>query len=342
MGMRDGTAPPRGGVTNSRPNDKNVVADAEVAGGGAVCSDAGIDTVRFRLRLASSARESLARGSKGGRAHDGPRGELWTHTGTARVGAYPDGLVYVEGRAAALLERNADCHDLLAPADLPLAERAARAQLEAVGVPADEHVTLGRVDLAGELRFSRGDEGIAFLHALRALDVPWGKVGSEGGKGGAIETVYVRGMNGRTVHARAYDKGVESQTDAPGRRVRYERQHRARKAREQTVAQFLAGDLRAHFLGRLVKYQATDRVVVSDVVGALDALTECSIAATKRNRLAGYLIFGRAGMHVRARQRYDAELRSLGIALDPTVPDRLTVPVGRHLQALASAWPEAA
>lgn len=58
--------------------------------------------------------------------------------------------------------------------------------------------------------------GLEFLRALSYVDIPWLKVGTEGGKRDRLETVYHRNMRGRSVALRCYDKGVESDTCAAG------------------------------------------------------------------------------------------------------------------------------
>jgi hypothetical protein len=114
---------------------------------------------------------------------------------------------------------------------------------------------------------------------------------------------------------------------------------RFRKAREQSVSQFLDGDLRASFVGRLRKVADLGDVVVCDVVEAIQRLGELDITAARRDRLAGFLVFGGRGDYKSsswfARR---AELRELGIAVDPARAGRLVVPVGRHLRVLASMW----
>jgi hypothetical protein len=311
-----------GGSTNSRPSAKN----------GALGTAHGVDTVRFRFREGNDAYLRLRSRPDG--CEQGVRGELWWREGAARVGVYPDGLVTVEGRAAALVAGDRGDHSLLEPGRLLLAERAAAGLVAAATRP-----TLGRVDLAGELRFGDGREGLAFLQALSSIDVPWCKVGIEGRRGDSVETVYARSTNGRSVLWRAYDKGVESDTAAPGERIRWERQIRMRKVREQTVEQFLEGDLRAAFVGRLRRVASIGDVVVADVVGAVERLGELALPPTKRDRLTGYLLWGGRGDYApRTAQRLRAELRELGVGLDSAQPVRLVVPVGRHLRTLAAMW----
>src|SRR5579875_3535484 len=99
---------PQGGGTSSRPDDKNVVA--------------GVDTLRLRWREDREVYERWRRRPQG--CYEGARGELWDRLpGTgARVGVLPDGLVYVEGRVAALLHGEDD-HSLVPAGRLPLAAR---------------------------------------------------------------------------------------------------------------------------------------------------------------------------------------------------------------------------
>jgi hypothetical protein len=319
----------QGGRANSRPTLRNESA---------LGADHGIDTVRFRFREGREAYESLRRHPEG--VHDGARGAVSRPGGLGWVFAYPDGMVAVEGRAAALASSSAENHGLLPPADLALAEQAARSVAEGQGVKIESGATLGRIDLASELRFADGDHGTAFLHALSSIDSPWCKAGTEGRKRGHLETVYLRDVKGRSIKLRGYDKGVESETAEPGTRIRLERQIRARKSREQSVAQFLDGSLRDRFLGRELRgLVALDSVVVADVVGAIEALGERCRSAQQRDLLAGFLIFGARDDYSDATwYRRASALRRLGIAIDPTRPERSEVPVGRYLRALAAPW----
>lgn len=311
----------QGGSTNSRPS--------AIFG-----TRAGVDTIRVRLRESNAA---FLRLREQGLWNLGARGEHWQKRGSARVGVYPDGMVYVEGRAAAILSGDPDDHRLLEPGQLL---PAAQAAVRLTGIAPTSEPTLGRADLAAEVRFARGDEGRAFLHGLASVNVPWCKVGVEGRKGEAIETVYGRSVQGKSILWRAYDKGVEAELAAPGELIRFERQQRFRKQREQTVAQYLAGDLRAQYVGRLEKLREIDEVVVCDVVSALGVLAGKDIPATRRDRLAGFLLFGAAREQYPRRTWYrlTAELRELGLAIHPAARRPVVVPVGRVLDVLASQW----
>lgn len=307
----------------------------------ALCSDKGIDTVRFRWRGNPEAYRVFQRRPEG--TIEGYRGERFVQTPLGRIGAYPDGMVYMEGRAAAIVAQDREDHSLLPVQGVTAAERVARTLVQAHGapVPSDEEARLGRIDLAAELRFSDSRAGSAFLHSLGSLDVPWCKSRVDGRKGDHIETVSFHGTRGATIYLRAYDKGVESGTARPGTRIRVERQKRYRKDKEMTSADFSnVVDIRKAYLGREFALLADlPSATVCDVPAALDTLLATAKTWRQFERLAGYICAGDYIEYPRdksyARQ---AELRSLGIFVDPTQRERLEVPVGRYLETLASAW----
>ncbi len=316
---------PQGGGTSSRPDDKNVVA--------------GVDTLRLRWREDREVYERWRRRPQG--CYEGARGELWDRLpGTgARVGVLPDGLVYVEGRVAALLHGEDD-HSLVPAGRLPLAARVTAERLAELGVRVEAEPAVGRADLAAELRFEDGRDGHAFLIALGAVNVPWHET-SIHAKGQRVQSVAV--TSGRAIQHRAYDKGLESGTDEPGRRVRLERQLRLKKRDEQTVEQFATSDLRARFLGRLAVFESAPPVAIVDAGGAIDRLAELAQAGvcswSQRNRLTGVLVHGLYAMPLRARQRAESELRDLGIAVQPgRSAQRLVIPIAPRLRELADAW----
>lgn len=306
---------------------------------GAMCSDKGVDTVRFRWRGDNDTYKGFQRRPEG--YIQGYRGEAFTQTKLGRIGVFPDGLVYLEGRAAAILQGDPDDHSLLPVHGLSPAERVARAFVQQNGAPVpDEQARLGRVDLAAELRFADPRQGSAFLHSLGSIDVPWCKSRVDGRKGDHIETVSFHGTQGSTIYLRAYDKGVESKTARPGVRIRVERQRRFRKVREQLPEQFAESDIRSAYLGREFKLLADlPSATVCDLPGAMDALIEKATTWRQFERLAGYICAGGYIEYPRREEyRRLAELRQLGIYVDPTQRERLEVPVGRYLQTLASAW----
>ena len=315
-----------GGVSNSRLSDTSVAF-----------AGSGFDTVRLRFRRQEEAyHQAKARNSA---LH--ARGELRHTANGVTIGAYPDGLVTVEGRLAALLYGEED-HRLLGADDFIRAPEAA-ADLFALDLAAAP-VGVGRADLASELRFSGGEEGLEFLRALSYVDIPWLKVGTEGGKRDRLETVYHRNVRGRSVALRCYDKGVESTTCAPGTWLRLERQRRWRKDQEGTVDDVLARGLAEAFVGRELRavVAGDDKVTVCDPPAAADRLRELyadeAITGDALHRLGAFVWFGAEGLKPRTAQRRAAELRRLGLALNPHEGGRVAIPVGEYLRAFAAAW----
>lgn len=309
----------------------------------ALCSENGIDTVRFRWRTDHDTYLGFLRRPTG--VIQGYRGEVFDQTELGRLGAYPDGMVYFEGRASALVFEDRTDHSLMPAADLHLAEQVARKLAISNGADiGSEPARLGRVDLAGELLFSDPSEGSAFLHSLACIDAPWCKSRADGRKGDHIETVSFHGTSGSTIYLRAYDKGVESGSAPPGHRIRVERQKRYRKTREVTVDEFELLDLRDLFVGReFAQLAELPSAVVVDLPGAISEVLRADITAQMKERLVGFLVVGRnIDYDKMTRWRRASKLRELGIFVDPAMVGRLEVPVGRYLQALASAWSTAA
>lgn len=306
----------------------------------ALLSAHGIDTVRFRWRETNEEFNRFIRRPEG--VIQGHRGEMYVQTGLGRVGAYPDGLFYMEGRAEAIRTMDRDNHDLGSVENLQITERVAREFMSEnwAHVGQDESARLGRIDLASELRFLDGVDGSAFLHSLAGLDVPWCKSRVDGRKGSQIETVSFHGTRGKTIYLRAYDKGIEAKTDPAGIRIRVERQKRFRKTREPTPFDLNVVDLRKAFWGREFKNLADlPTATVCDLPDALGVLCERAETYAQLERLAGYLTVGHMVDYERTtRWRREAELRSLGIFVDPSQVERLEVPVGRYLQTLGAVW----
>jgi len=305
----------------------------------ALASRAGIDTVRFRWREEPDIYQRFSQRPEG--VIEGYRGERYAQTELGRIGVYRDGMVYLEGRAGAILHRNREDHSLLPSHALSSAERVARYFVQENGADVSEEARLGRIDLASELRFSDPREGSAFLHSLAGLDVPWCKSRVDGRKGDHIETVSFHGTRGRSIYLRAYDKGVESGTAPPGEVIRMERQRRFRKSREVLADDFSnVADLRKVFLGREFKLLADlPSAMICNLPDALLAMRDMGLRHQQFERLGGFLTVGRYIDYPRAiRYKRIAELREMGIFVDPAQNERLEVPVGQYLQTLASAW----
>lgn len=223
--------------------------------------------------------------------------------------------------------------------------RAPQAAADLFGLDLDAApVGVGRADLASELRFTDGQEGLEFLRALSYVDIPWLKVGTEGGKRDRLETVYHRNMRGRSVALRCYDKGIESETCAPGMWLRLERQRRWRKDQEGTVDDVIGRGLAEAFVGRELRavVGGDDEVMVCDPPAAAERLRELyaegAITGDALHRLGAFVWFGGEGLQRRTAQRRAAELRRLGLALNCHEGGRASVPVGEYLRAFAAAW----
>jgi hypothetical protein len=309
-----------GGVSNSRPLPES-------------WNGAGVDTVRFRFR---GDVHGYARFARSGPHQEGPRGELYRQEGGVRVAALRDGALYAEGRLAAIVN-GPDDHSLIPITSLG---DGARAVSERFGFRVDEsRAAIGRLDVAAELRFEDGADGLAFLHALSLADVPWAKVGTEGKKRDRIQTVNFRSVRGRSILMRAYDKGIESGLAPAGELIRFERQRRYRKQRELAISAALDLDVARLFVGRELESLArVTAEVVCDQWGAIDRLNELvrwgSIKAPKADALAGFLVRGGAGHKQSTWYSRWSALRDLGIVIDPLARERSAVPVGRHLRAM--------
>lgn len=309
----------QGGASNSRPR-----LTSETPG------QAGIDTLRLRWRCESGTQERL-RGV--GVTELRARSELRRSSGGVTVGTFPDGLVYVEGRVCSLLG-DPESDELASASAVVQAEELWRETLELDGV-----AEVGRADVTAELQFEDRGDGLDLLAALRHVDYPWLKVGTEGWKRGELETVYGRSANGRSVHLRVYDKGVESGGAAPGERVRFERQARYRKDRARTVAEWLAPGAAAWFVGRelasLVE-RPEDEVYVCNEVGALRELRRLAddgrIGWQAAERLVGYVWLRGQGLSRATRYRRESELHELGVYLDRTLRESARVPVVGYIR----------
>jgi len=306
----------------------------------ALVSDSGLDTVRFRWRNPDGDSYYRFKAQAKNYQH-GQHGEIRVPTELGQVGMYPDGLVFMESRVSALVDGSRDSHRLGEVHELHSAERVARdVAFKAGAHPGFDDARLGRLDFASELTFRHGEAGQAFLHALSNADIPWCKSRTDGVKGRGIETVSFHGVQGKTVYLRAYDKGVESDTAAPGIRIRVERQKRWRKVREPFMHEVSGADLHSWYVGReFARLQDLPTAYVVDVAGAIDVLWESCESPEQMERMVAYVVAGRIiDYHPKSRLRRAAELRSLGVVIDYAQQERLEVPVGRYLQSLASAW----
>jgi hypothetical protein len=327
----------RGNVVGHTSNSR--VDDSFVAVG------AGIDTVRFRFRSCDDAFRRFAAAA----VQIGHRGDLVVQRDGVRLGCTRDDLVYAEGRLAAILE-GPESKRLCGQAELADGAEVLRMRLAELGVKARDTVAFGRLDLASDLMFANGGDGLAMIRAASFLDVPRAKTGTDGRKAGKLESVTFRSTRGRRVIGRLYDKGVESASFEPGRLIRYERQLRYEKAREPSLADALRLPMRDLYAKQLRAAVANSRQVVAAPVNpSLDVLMmladDGKITYQQAERLAGYLAIRQRGdplqLPSRTRQRRERELREVGLVItDEAEAVMEAVPLGVYLAALESPWIE--
>lgn len=272
--------------------------------------------------------------------------------GGTKLGAFGRGLFYWEGRVDALLTESPESWNLRPVSDLPAVELAARRAFEQLtgepidfGWPIEGEVR--RFDLAHEFHFSEGREGLAFLRTLSGMCPPRRKLEVVTGQDGQPQTVYVRHMKSFAVDARAYDKGVESGSHAPGERIRYEAQRRPARTRRHTPETVAGLDLRSEFGRSINPYLEGGNVIAAGskatVVHLAQKAAAGEISISKAERLVGTVEFlreyGRAvyGDERKARRRLQG-LREAGIALDDELPEASTVPVGQLLRDAVEAF----
>jgi hypothetical protein len=275
-----------------------------------------------------------------------------------RFGAFHGDLApaaWVEGRLAALLAGTDKAHGLAVPADLVAGAGKAREAFACLGLDLAAPVeAVRRADLAGDLTFDDGADGLAFLRALAALDVPRLKR-DVWAVGPRIETVYYRTPKAGEVRMRAYDKGVESGTAPPGERVRFEMQRRFRKALQMSPANMAGMDWAESYRERLGPWErSADGFAVVSLNGAqeavLNALREgatlrdgTTLTARRAERMLGTLvILSELGPDwydkSATADRRKREFQDLGIVLDLARETREPVPVGALLKMLAEAF----
>jgi hypothetical protein len=352
--MRDGRTESAGASRSSGPSESSVPAAPAlraIEGGGATNSRpsppirtalAGLDTIRQRHRLTEDAYLTLGRHPH----QDGPRGARRLSVGGVRVEGFPDGLVTVEARVAHLLD-GPDAHYLGGPDQLLDASAAAVHLLGSLGVEGDPDPALGRFDLAADLHYDDPREGLAVLRAAGDVDLPWLKAGIEGRRRGENETVYWRTVQGRSVHLRLYDKGVESGQAPPGTWQRLERQIRDRKSRERSASAVASLDFSALYEGRyLGALLAVPDVVICDRPSAIAELQRLMAAGEITGRtahaLAGFVMLEGEGLARSATYHRWAQLRGLGIALDPHAQGATVVSIASHVRRARAAFQVAA
>ena len=242
--------------------------------------------------------------------HHGPVGSLILAErgpGDERVILFPShGVLSVEGRLGAALARSGTNHDLLPAQRLPDARRAWEGMLrDRLGFEPGGVCEVRRYDLASEVIFEDGRDGLAMLRTLGGMCPAGARLEVVKGADGQPQTVYIKTPKRWVVQQRFYDKGVESGSHPAGQRLRLEAQMRPPKAKRYQPEVLASLDLRTHFIKRMESYvtgtnatgvvAAGTEAAVSEILGSV-AREELSMA--KAERLIGSMVvlreFGRA------------------------------------------------
>lgn len=276
----------------------------------------------------------------------------------ARVFGYPKlGLIKVDCRLAALLEQN-DGTQKLAPPHLLVKGAEAARQLAAriLGLSQlDGTITVQRVDLTADLRFKEPSKGQEFVWAMAHLKLPrYNEVPHQTKDPRVMEGVEWKTESNHT-HARIYDKGLQRKqkklvgAEDPGNLIRVERQMTFAKAKQPSAQELATSNLRRSFLGAFQPFiDGSGKLAICGQLSALEVVRkaheEGQLAYPTARRLSGDLlngqVYGPNGFpSTDASQRFDRELRKLGIRFDRKLMPTVRVQVGPILEAAAKCWP---
>jgi hypothetical protein len=146
---------------------------------------------------------------------------------------------------------------------------------------------------------------------------------------------------------RAYDKGIEAGSHAPGERIRFEAQNRPKSSARRTPLELADADLR-HDFGRTIEpFLEGDPVTVTDSAGVVDMLgrrvAEGGLTVRRAESLIGASAllrrFGRAiYANDKNSERRLRALRKVGVAVDDELPAGSVVPVSDLLRELVTEF----
>ncbi len=159
------------------------------------------------------------------------------------------------------------------------------------------------------------------------------------GNDGQPQTIYVRQAVSREVTERLYDKGVESGSHAPGRRLRYEAQRWPARASRFAPEVLASLDLSGEY-GRSIKtyVKGGENVIAAGPKATVQQLAgkvaRGDLSMAKAERLVGSVEllreYGRAVYaDERTARRRVQWLREAGISLEDELPSDRVVPVGQ-------------
>jgi hypothetical protein len=322
--------------------------------------DHGIDTVAFGCydpdaarALREFARERRKDPRTGLRQREDWKGSfmrLALPVNGTTVGVYPaSGLVTIEARLAVVLAGHAEDHRLI-PADR-LAEGAERAMaaVARLGIALAAPLTVRRLDLAAELCFRVGTDGVSFLNACqrglhlpRLRQVPYYAVGEA-----RLESIVWATEKGRQTRSRLYDAGTHHKTGRPGRRLRWEREHRWSGSGSPTPEQVMALDLAAMYAAPLRGWLRESKPMRVCSPSTAIALLFNEARAGKRTRRSAESLSAKInsvahGADLLAphdRRRRVKALRDAGIALDRSGDVQTGfLDIREQASALVAAW----
>jgi hypothetical protein len=262
----------------------------------------------------------------------------------------PQWIFAYETRLGALVAGDRENHDLTRPGEVFSGGGIAAELLsEYSGTDVGAAREVRRFDLASELRFDRSSDGLAFLRGVSGICPPRMRNTLEVAGDGSVMTVYVKTAKRGVVKARIYDKGRESGSDPPGRRVRIEAQERPPRSKRYSPEAFVGLDLTTTFGRTMQPYLQAEQVTLTGPDGAVAELLARAVrrelSHARAERLAGAASFlkfaGRAAYvtegdsvkrnNERSSRRLKA-LRDAGIVLADELPAESVLPVSELLR----------
>jgi hypothetical protein len=210
-----------------------------------------------------------------------------------------------------------------------------------------------RLDATADMYFEQSAEGLASLAGVAALPVPrvvsdiWRNPGET-----SVRAVFYRGLSGKRILGRWYDKGVETREMVKGRWIRPEAQWRFPKSARPTLESVSdPKGLRNLFVGRFqTLYQASKGITVGTPIELAIRLKEMQedgeITPAAAERMAGFLVLDTVGGHNiskgklasdRTLERRRAEARRHGLVTANGVSDPVEINLSEVIeQALDS------
>ena len=263
-----------------------------------------------------------------------------------KIGAFPQyGLLVTEGRLSPMLSGDVEDRSLASPTSLVAGGERARAALANVGVEIHERPVVRRIDLAAELHFDDPADGLLVLRAFEDVRLP--PLAQDRRKSPNANTEGVAWVSGGRIVLRLYDAGDHHGTDAPGFRLRLERQSHPRKADQQPPESFALQDLSALFLGRLAALTRAMPTIQAlpprqAEIQVLRQARDSGLSLAKAERRLGMIRVSELGQAVplwgsKVADRH-RELRDAGILLDNSAPRVEPWDLRPLLDAVASPW----